>query len=82
MSTETYQIVRAQFGGDLFGEIARVLSWASLAKTHRSVGRHIATAPHRGAARHDARQVDARGPIAFGRERAAYRMPARPHVGE
>ena len=31
---------------------------------------------------HDTRQVDARGPSAFRRERAANRMHARKHVGE
>ena len=31
---------------------------------------------------HDARQVDAGGPSAFGRERAANRVHARQHVGE
>ena len=53
-----------------------------LGQHHRGIGRHVAM---RGVARrldHDARQVDAGGPTAFGRERAANRMHARQHVGE
>ena len=80
-STDGDQIVGAQFRGDRFGEIAR-FCLGLLGQHHRGVGRHVAM---RGVARrldHDARQIDARGPSAFGRERAANRVHARQHVGE
>ena len=75
------QIVGAQFRGDRFGEFAR-LAPASFASTIAAL---VAMSPWRGIARrldHDPRQIDARGPSAFSRQRAAHRMHAREHVGE
>ena len=75
------QIVMAQFFRDLFGEIAW-LGLGFLGQHHRGVGRHVAM---RGVARrldHDARQIDAGGPSALGREHAANRMHARQYIGK
>jgi hypothetical protein len=75
------QIIRAQFGGDLFGEVAR-LGFRLFGQHHRSIGRHVAMG---GVARrlyHDARQIDAGGPAVFGCQRVAHRVHARQHIGE
>ena len=55
---------------------------ASFASTMAAL---VAMSPWDGIARrldHDAREIDARGPAAFGGERSADRVHARKHVGE
>ena len=76
-----HQIVRAQFFRDHVGEIAR-LYLGVLGQHHRGVGRHVAMAGIARRLDHDAREIDAGGPLALGRERSANRVHARQHVGK
>ncbi len=75
------QIIRAQFGRDRFGEIARFCP-GLLGQHHRGIGRHVAMRCITRRLDHDPRQINAGGPAAFGGERAANRVDARQHVGE
>jgi hypothetical protein len=75
------QIVRPQPGGDPFGEIAGFCPNLP-GQHHRGVGGHITVRRIARRLDHDARQVNACGPSALGRERAANRVHAGKHVGE
>ena len=75
------QIVRAQPGCDLFGEVAGFCLGLP-GQHHRGVGRHIAVRRIARRLDHDARQVNAGGPPAFRRQRAADRVDTRKYVGE
>ena len=80
-STDAIKSSARSLAAICFGEIAR-LCLGLLGQHHRGVGRHVAM---RGIARrldHDARQIDAGGPPALSRERAASGMDACEHVGE
>ena len=80
-STDAIRSSARSFAAICLGEIAR-LGLGFLGQHHRGIGRHVAM---RGIARrldHDPRQIDAGGPAAFGRERAADRVHARQHIGE
>ena len=80
-STERNQTVGAEFFGKLVGEFSR-LGPGVLGQHHRGIGRHVAMA---GVARrldHHAREIDAVGPLAFGRKLRADRMHARQHIGK
>ena len=70
------EIIGAQLFRDPVGEVAR-LGLCLLGEHHRGIGRHVAV---RGVARrldHDARKINARGPIAFAGKRRAYGVDAR-----
>ena len=75
------QIVRAQPGCDLFGEVAGFCLGLP-GQNHRGVGRHIAVRRIARRLDDDARQVNAGGPPAFRRQRAADRVDTRKYVGE
>ena len=80
-STEAIRSSARSFSANLLGEIAR-LCLGFLGQHHRGIGRHVAM---RGIARrldHDAGEIDARGPIAFGCKRRTDRVHAREHIGK